>query len=135
MEIIHNRPQTQIGPPDMFTGNVLMDRAAVAAGDPQRLAVIKVHFAPGARSAWHSHPVGQILLVLDGVGRVQDRGGPVEEIRSGDAVITAPDVVHWHGAAPGTSMTNLAIQQSTPSGAGTDWGDHVTDAEYGVEPG
>lgn len=134
MEIISNRPDTQPGPPELFKGNVLLDQTATAAGGPQRLHVTKVQFAPGARSAWHSHPVGQILVVLDGVGRVQERGGPVKEIRSGDAVIAAPDVVHWHGAAPGTSMINLAIQQDTASGAGTNWGEHVTEAEYGVEP-
>jgi quercetin dioxygenase-like cupin family protein len=134
MELIHSGPDSQPGPAEMFTGQVWMDRAAMADEESQRLHVIRAYFAPGARSAWHSHPVGQVLYVLDGVGRVQERDGPVMEIRPGDSVITGPGVWHWHGAAPGRFMTHLAIQQTDPDGVEANWAEHVEDAVYRGEP-
>jgi quercetin dioxygenase-like cupin family protein len=134
MEITHNGPGTTLGPAETFTGQVWMDKVAMADDEAQRLHVLKVHFTPGARSAWHSHPVGQVLYVLDGIGRVQDRNGPLREIRGGDSVITAPGVWHWHGAAPGFSMTHLAIQQPDPDGVEANWGEPVDDGSYRADP-
>jgi len=122
------------GPQEMFTGDVWLEIAASVSQPPQALRVLKVHFTPGARTAWHSHPAGQVLHVLDGVGRVQEQDGPLEEICPGDTVITDPDVWHWHGAAPGMYLTHLAIAQADPGGAEERWGEHVEDEAYGAEP-
>ena len=89
-----------------------------------------MHFTPGARTAWHEHPRGQILHVLEGSGRVQSRGGPVEEIRAGDTVVAEPGEWHWHGAGPGAFMTHLALQEAGDDGAHAHWGDHVSDEDY-----
>jgi quercetin dioxygenase-like cupin family protein len=133
MEIIRNRPDAIAGPADWFTGQVWIESVAVADRDPQHLQVLKVHFSPGARTAWHSHPAGQVLHVLEGTGRVQERGEPLVELREGETAVTAPDVWHWHGSSPGHSMIHLAIQQPGPEGAPTQWGEHVTDAEYNAD--
>jgi quercetin dioxygenase-like cupin family protein len=95
--------------------------------------VSAVRFTPGARTAWHSHAVGQTLYVTDGRGLVQSRGGEIAELRQGDVVTTPPDEVHWHGAAPGHFMSHLSITEAVPGDARpeADWGEHVTDAEYG----
>ena len=95
------------------------------------LAAANVHFAPGARTAWHTHPHGQTIWVTEGEGRAQRRGGPVEVIRAGDRVFFAPGEDHWHGAAPDRFMTHLAMHQVGDDGSAVAWGDHVTDAEYG----
>ena len=92
---------------------------------------LTVSFAPGARSAWHTHPRGQLLIVTDGVGRVQQWGGAVEEIRSGDVVWTPPGVKHWHGASPTAAMTHIAIQELV-DGKAVEWLEKVTDEEYGA---
>lgn len=108
-----------------------MDELAAAGGVGGPVALLRVRFTPGARTAWHCHPAGQVLHVLDGTGRVQERGGPVREIRQGDTVTAAPDVWHWHGAGPETFMTHLAAQGAGPAGdAAPVWGEHVTDEEY-----
>lgn len=108
----------------MFTGSVWMDTiAAPSAASP--VAVASVHFAPGARTAWHAHPRGQVLHVTEGSGLVQRRGGDVERISAGDTVWTEPDEWHWHGAGPATFMTHLAVQQAA-DGVTAQWGEHVT---------
>jgi len=129
MEIIRNRPQTTNAPPDWFTGKVFIDGIDPADED-SRLRTFRVHFTPGARTAWHSHPHGQVLHVTDGVGRVQRRGGAVEEIRVGDTVRIAPGEDHWHGADATSFMTHLAIHQAGEDGVDAVWGDRVSDDEY-----
>lgn len=129
MEIERERPSSRPGPADWFTGAVWLDPIAEAQ-PPSRLAALSVHFSPGARTAWHHHPFGQVLHVLEGAGRAQTRGGPVEVIRAGDTVRFAPDEEHWHGAGPETFMTHLALQEAGDDGRTTLWLEHVTDAEY-----
>jgi len=90
-----------------------------------------VTFEPGARTAWHTHPLGQTLLVTSGLGRVQRAGGPVEEVRPGDVVWFEPGEKHWHGASPDTAMTHIAVQE-VRDGRTVDWLEHVTDAQYGA---
>jgi quercetin dioxygenase-like cupin family protein len=120
---------TRAGPADWFSGEVWLDE--IAAGEsPSRLRAASVHFTPGARTAWHSHPVGQVLHVTEGTGRVQSKGGAVTGIRAGDTVHAEPGEVHWHGAAPHSFMTHLALQEAGPDGTTADWLEHVTDAEY-----
>jgi quercetin dioxygenase-like cupin family protein len=101
-----------------------------AAPEPARVTGLNVTFEPGARTAWHTHPLGQILIVTAGCGRVQREGGPVEEIKPGDVVWIAPGEKHWHGAGPATAMTHIAIQEKL-DGRYVDWLEHVSDAEYG----
>jgi len=121
------RPSTA-GPADWFTGRVRIDPLFPATA-PARAAGNAVTFEPGARTAWHTHPLGQVLIVVSGCGRVQRDGGPVEEIRPGDVVWFEPGERHWHGAAPTTAMTHVAIQESL-DGRAVDWLEPVTDAEY-----
>jgi quercetin dioxygenase-like cupin family protein len=103
----------------------------VRANEPSRVNVNAVRFTPGARTAWHTHTVSQTLVVTDGLGRHQPRGGAVEEIRAGDVVVTAADVWHWHGAAADHYMTHLSITESPGDGRpDAEWGEHVTDQEY-----
>lgn len=116
------------GPADWFTGTVRIDPLFQAPA-PARAAGASVTFEPGARTHWHTHPLGQTLLVTAGVGRVQREGGPVEEIRPGDVVWFAPGERHWHGAAPATAMTHLALQESL-HGKTVDWLEPVADADY-----
>ena len=119
----------QRGSAEQFTGTVRIE-PLFAASDTTRAAAVSVSFEPGARTVWHSHPRGQLLIVTAGAGRVQRRGGAVEEMHEGDVVWTAPGVEHWHGAAPATAMTHIAIQEHV-GGKIVDWGPKVTDAEYG----
>jgi len=116
------------GPSDWFTGTVRID-PLFAANAPARTAGNAVAFEPGARAAWHTHPLGQILIVTSGCGRVQREGGPIEEIRPGDVVSFAPGEKHWHGASPTTAMTHIAIQEAL-DGKAVDWMEHVSDAQY-----
>jgi quercetin dioxygenase-like cupin family protein len=129
MKLTRNSIETTKGPADWFTGDVYVD--AVAAPDgPFRLAAASVHFTPGARTAWHTHPAGQTVFVTDGEGRCQRQGGPIETIRPGDRVFFEPGENHWHGAAPSRFMTHIAIQPQDENGDVVTWGDHVSDAEY-----
>ncbi|MGO7960237.1 cupin domain-containing protein [Rhizobium leguminosarum] len=116
------------GPADWFTGSVRVD-PLFAVTSPARAAGASVTFEPGARTAWHTHPLGQTLIVTSGFGRVQREGGPVEEIRAGDVVSFAPGERHWHGASPTTAMTHIAIQEQL-DGKVVDWMEHVTDRQY-----
>lgn len=117
------------GPAQYFTGSVRVDPLFPAVA-PSRVSAASVTFEPAARAAWHTHPVGQILIVTAGVGRVQQWGGPVHEIRPGDVVRIPPGVKHWHGAAPSTAMTHIAINE-TVDGRNVDWLEHVGDEQYG----
>ena len=116
------------GPADWFTGTARMERL-FEPPDPARVAGASVTFEPGARTAWHTHPLGQMLIVTAGCGRAQRWGGPVEEIRPGDVIWIAPGEKHWHGAATTTAMTHLAIQEKL-DGKMVDWLEPVTDAQY-----
>src|SRR5437868_11738635 len=118
------------GPSDWFTGRVRID-PLFQSPSPARAAGAVVTFEPGARTNWHTHPLGQTLFVLSGVGRFQQEGGPVEEIRPGDVVSIPPNTRHWHGAAPATAMSHIAIQEAL-DGNPVDWLDPVTDEEYGA---
>ena len=118
------------GSVDWFTGMVRVD-ALFNPHAPDRVQGASVTFEPGARTAWHTHPLGQTLVVLAGAGRVQRQGGPIEEIRPGDVVWIPPGEKHWHGAAPKTAMTHLALQE-VQDGKVVEWMEHVTDAEYGA---
>lgn len=123
-----SRPSST-GPAENFTGSVRVE-PLFAATESSRAAGASVSFEPGARSAWHTHPRGQVLLVTAGVGRVQQWGGPVEEIRQGDVVWTPPGVKHWHGAAPDSPMTHTAIQEHL-DGKVVEWLEKVSDEQYG----
>ena len=116
------------GPEDWFTGTVRID-PLFQANESARAAGAVVTFEPGARTAWHTHPLGQTLVVTAGFGRAQREGGPIEEIRPGDVIWFAPGEKHWHGAAPTTAMTHIAIQENL-NGKVVDWMEKVTDAQY-----
>ena len=117
------------GPSQNFTGSVRVD-PLFAPHAPSTTAGVAVTFEPGARSAWHTHPAGQVLVVTAGVGRVQQWGGPVREIRPGDVIWTPPGVRHWHGATPATAVTHIAIQESV-GGKNVEWLEKVSDEQYG----
>jgi quercetin dioxygenase-like cupin family protein len=119
-------------PADAFTGTVWQD-PIVDAPAPARIRAARVTFEPGARTAWHTHPLGQTLHVLTGVGRVQLWGGPVREICAGDTVWIAPNEKHWHGAGPKTGMSHFALQENL-DGVHVTWLEHVSDADYAREP-
>jgi quercetin dioxygenase-like cupin family protein len=129
MQITREPTETRTGPQEWFTGAVYVDAVATPSGT-SRVSASSVHFTPGARTAWHTHPHGQSLFVTEGVGRCQRRGGPIEEIRAGDRVFFDPGEEHWHGAATNQFMTHLAIVQVDEAGTSADWGNHVTDEEY-----
>ena len=133
MEITRSTTDTTPGRSDWFTGSVYLDSVATPSG-PSRLSAASVHFTPGARTAWHRHPNGQTIWVLEGVGHCQRRGGPIEVIRPGDRVFFEPGEEHWHGAAATRFMTHLALQQADDEGNVASWGDHVTDEEYAAAP-
>jgi quercetin dioxygenase-like cupin family protein len=116
------------GPADYFTGTVRID-PLFEAPEPARVRGASVTFEPGARTAWHTHPLGQTLIVTAGAGLVQRWGGAMEKIRPGDVVWFAPGEKHWHGASPDTAMTHLAIQEAL-NGSPVDWMEHVSDAQY-----
>jgi 4-carboxymuconolactone decarboxylase len=122
----------QPGPVAQFTGTARVEPLFSGTG-ASRTTGGSVTFEPGARSAWHTHPLGQALIVTSGTGRVQRRGGPVEELRAGDVVWTPAGVEHWHGAAPTTAMTHISIAEML-DGRNVDWRTKVTDAEYAVPP-
>lgn len=120
------------GPAENFTGSVRVD-PLFQANAPSRTSGAYVTFEPGARSAWHTHPVGQTLVVTAGFGRVQRWGGPIQELRPGDVVWTPPGEKHWHGASPTTAMTHIAIQENV-DGKAVEWMEKVSDAQYLGQP-
>ena len=125
---VGSQPSTK-GPADWFTGSVRVD-PLFQAPDPAFVAGAHVTFEPGARTAWHTHPLGQTLLVTSGAGWVQRAGGEIEEIRAGDVVWFEPGEKHWHGATATTAMSHIAIQERL-EGKVVDWMEHVTDEQYG----
>ena len=133
MHITRDSTETAAGPSDWFTGAVYIDTVAVPA-NRSRVHANNVHFTPGARTAWHTHPNGQTIWVLEGVGLCQRRDGPIEVIRSGDRVFFEPDEEHWHGAAATRFMTHLSMVQVDDEGNVASWGDHVGDDEYSAAP-
>jgi quercetin dioxygenase-like cupin family protein len=133
MDITRNTSETGRGPSDWFTGAVFVDPIAQVGGGSQ-VGAASVHFTPGARTAWHTHPHGQTIWVTEGLGLCQKRGGPIEVIRPGDRVFFEPGEDHWHGAASMRLMTHVAIQQADDDGNVVSWGDHVSDDEYSQAP-
>ena len=134
MEIKRNGSQPSgKGPAEWFTRTVRID-PLFGANDARRAAASCVTFEPGARTAGHTHPLGQTLVVISGLGRVQREGGPIEEVRPGDVVWFEPGEKHWHGASSTTAMTHIAIQEHL-DGQVVDWMEHVTDKHYGAERG
>jgi quercetin dioxygenase-like cupin family protein len=132
MEILPKRP-TGKGPPERFIGDVWLD-VIVWGEEPSRVRAAVVHFAPGARNAWHRHAVGQTLYVTEGYGRIQARDGEVTEIRAGDVIQSTPGEWHWHGAAPDRFMTHFTVYEAPADGPESEWGDQVGDAEYLAPP-
>src|SRR5436305_2812585 len=133
MQITRSSIDTAKGPADWFTRDVYID-AVAAAPAPARVQANLVHFTPGARTAWHTHPLGQTIYVTEGVGLCQRRGGPIEVIRPGDRVFFEPDEDHWHGGAPNRFMTHIAMQEVDEQGSPVTWGEHVSDEEYDAAP-
>jgi quercetin dioxygenase-like cupin family protein len=133
MEITKNNVDTGAGPNDWFTGVVYIDPITAPSGS-WLIGAANVHFTPGARTAWHTHPHGQTILVTEGIGLCQRAGGPIEVIRPGDRVFFEPGESHWHGAAASRFMAHIAIQQADAHGNVVAWGEHVTDDEYATAP-
>ncbi|KQM13969.1 cupin [Plantibacter sp. Leaf171] len=129
MRILPTTPTVK-NPPEWFTGDVWLDPVVAPQDEGQRLSAGLVRFSPGARTAWHSHPLGQTLRIMEGTALVQARGGDVVEVRAGQTVYTPPGEEHWHGAAPDSFMTHLALWETPDGDDSAHWGDHVTDAEY-----
>jgi quercetin dioxygenase-like cupin family protein len=133
MQITRSSIDTNAGPSEWFTGRVYIDQVA-APSPPSRLSASIVHFTPGARTAWHTHPNGQTIYVTEGVGLAQRRGGAIEVIRPGDRVFFEAGENHWHGAAPNRFMTHIAMLDVDTEGSSATWGDHVTEQEYDAAP-
>jgi quercetin dioxygenase-like cupin family protein len=133
MQVTRNSMETRRGPSEWFTGAVYIDTVAEPSGG-SRLHASSVHFTPGARTAWHTHPNGQSIWVTEGLGLCQRRGGPIEVIRPGDRVFFEPGEEHWHGAALNRFMTHIAMLDVDDAGTPATWGDHVTDEEYAAAP-
>jgi quercetin dioxygenase-like cupin family protein len=133
MDIHHaaDRPTREV-PAEWFTGTVWQD-PIIETPEPARARAVRVSFEPGARTAWHTHPLGQTLYVTSGVGRVQAKGGPVRAILPGDTVWIPPGEKHWHGAAPDHGMVHIAIHEAL-DGSHVTWMEQVTDAEYALAP-
>ena len=130
IEIKRNGSQASAkGPADWFTGTVRID-PLIQPQAPARVAGASVTFEPGARTAWHTHPLGQTLIVTAGLGRAQGEGGAVQEIRPGDVIWFPPGLRHWHGASPTTAMTHIALQEQL-NGQVVDWMEKVSDEQYG----
>jgi quercetin dioxygenase-like cupin family protein len=124
-----HRPTVK-NPPEWFTGDVWLDAIASPDADGQQVNAGIVRFAPGARTAWHRHPGGQTLHVIEGVAYIQARGGAVERVPAGHTAVCPPDEEHWHGAAPDSFMSHIAVWDQLPGQPSAIWGDHVTDEEY-----
>ncbi|MDB5876300.1 MAG: cupin, partial [Ramlibacter sp.] len=124
---------TRRAPAEFFVGTVCHD-PIISSEAPERIACNRVSFEPGARTNWHTHPLGQALYVISGVGRIQTKGGPIQEIRPGDVVWIPAGEKHWHGASPANAMTHIAMQEALDGSAVT-WLEPVTDAEYTAKVG
>jgi len=133
MRITRNGVKTMAGSSEWFTGAVFVDAVATPA-EGSRLSASSVHFTPGARTHWHTHPNGQTIFVTEGVGLARRRGGSIEVIRPGDRVFFEPGEDHWHGAAPTRFMTHIAMLDVDDKGNNAVWGEQVTDAEYAAAP-
>ncbi|MGN6431431.1 MAG: (R)-mandelonitrile lyase [Gaiellaceae bacterium] len=133
MEITRNSIDTAAGSSHWFTGAVYIDPVAAPSGSV-RVSAAHVHFAPGARTAWHVHPNGQTIWVIEGICYCQARSGEIDVLRPGDRAFFEPGEEHWHGATPTTFMTHLAIQEVDDEGNAATWGDHVTEEEYAAAP-
>lgn len=133
MEITRTLTPTRRGPDHWFTGEVWLEDIADPPA-PSRMHMLRVHFPPGARTAWHRHGLGQVLYVTEGVGLVQRRGAAPQLIRAGDIVWFAPGEEHWHGASPDHFMTHLALHELDADGNVADWGPQVTEEEYRQAP-
>lgn len=133
MQVTRNGIETNPGPADWFTGAVYLDSVAAPAGSSQ-VSASSVHFTPGARTAWHRHPNGQTIYVTEGIGYAQSRGAEIAVIRPGDRVWFEPNEEHWHGASANRFMTHIAITEVDDAGHPANWGEHVTDEEYGAAP-
>ena len=120
---------TKLAPEDKFTGQVWQDEVVVGEA-PSRMRATNVSFSPGARTAWHSHPVGQVLYAVSGIGRVQLEGEAVQELQPGDTAMIPPITRHWHGAAPDRIFVHLAMSEVNDKGEGTAWFEHVSDGQY-----
>ena len=131
---IRPKSATQKAPAETFVGDAWID-PIVRGESPSRVRVSVVRFAPGARNAWHAHAVGQTVHITEGVGRMQARGEVQIEVRAGDTIRTPPGEWHWHGAAPDHFMTHLAMWEAPADGPESEWGDHVSDEEYGGHAG
>jgi quercetin dioxygenase-like cupin family protein len=129
MQLTRSSVKTTRGPSDWFTGEVFIDPVAAPA-NRSRVSASSVHFTPGARTAWHTHPNGQTIFVIEGVGHAQRRGGTIEVIRPGDRVFFEPGEEHWHGASADRFMTHIAMLDVDDQGNNATWLDHVTDEEY-----
>jgi len=129
MQLTRSSVKTIRGPSDWFTGEVFIDPVAAPASR-SRVSASSVHFTPGARTAWHTHPNGQTIFVIEGVGHAQRRGGTIEVIRPGDRVFFEPGEEHWHGASADRFMTHIAMLDVDDQGNNATWLDHVTDEEY-----
>ena len=133
MVVTRGKQPTAAGPKDWFTGSVFLDQLASPSG-VYRVMASAVHFTPGARTAWHTHPNGQTIFVTEGVGYAQRRGGDIEVIRPGDRVFFEPGEHHWHGASATRFMTHIAMLDVDEKGNNATWGEHVTDEEYAAAP-
>ena len=127
---IEPKAPTRKGPAGWFTGEVYVDAILGRKPEPARMACGWVHFTPGARTAWHSHAVGQTLLIAEGIALLGTRDGRVIVARPGQVVYTPPGEEHWHGAAPGNFMAHIALYEGTADGDGATWLEHVTDQQY-----
>jgi quercetin dioxygenase-like cupin family protein len=134
MNVTKNSVETMAGPSEWFTGAVYVDAVATPLGR-SRVSASSVHFTPGARTAWHTHPHGQTIFVTEGIGLAQRRGGQAEVIRPGDRVFFEPGEDHWHGAARNRFMTHLALLDVDDEGNNATWGEHVTDEAYNAAQG
>jgi len=133
MKVSRNSLEMAPGPADWFTGTVFVDTIATPP-EGFRISGSSVRFTPGARTAWHTHPHGQTIVLTQGPGLAQHRGGPIEVVGPGDRVFFEPNEEHWHGAAPGRFMTHLAMLDVDEHGNSATWGEHVSDEEYGAAP-
>jgi quercetin dioxygenase-like cupin family protein len=133
MKITRNTNGTNKGPADWFTGDVYID--SIRNPDEQtKIGAASVHFTPGARTAWHTHPKGQTIYIVEGVGLAQCEGGSIEIIRAGDIVYFESNENHWHGATKNRFMVHMAMQEADDQGNVVTWGNHVTDEEYSKQP-